>query len=134
LAAEKTEILINGIKSISDASNKITQWSLSVFGGSILCLIGSSYIHPADTKVRLIYLCFLFGWIFLGISLFSAKGIMGHVAASTYFVNREEDLIKTFKLCNKRFRIQLLYFNISLLVYAIWLVLYLFWWIFYHKI
>src|ERR1041385_3632063 len=62
--------LKEGLKGIADDSRTLTTWALTLIAGSILAIASTSYLRPANWKVRLIYLLFIPGWILCGISLF----------------------------------------------------------------
>ncbi|MDC6366614.1 MULTISPECIES: hypothetical protein [Flavobacteriaceae] len=122
--------IFNCIKSIESGANKISSWSLSVVGGSILTLLSESYIHPDNGLLKLPYLLFFFGWIFLAFSLYNAKEILGRSIAADLFKGRKDLLMPIFRKCNNQYKRQLMFFNLALLTFGIWLVVYLIWWIF----
>ncbi len=122
--------LFNCIKSIESSAGKISSWSLSVLGGSILTLLSDKYLHPENIELRLPYILFFIGWVFLAISLYNSKEILGRsIAAELYKVDKD-NLKPIFRKCNKLYKNQLMFFNLSLLAFGIWLVIYLSWWIF----
>ncbi len=125
-----SEKLFNCIKSIEAGSNKISTWSLSTVGGSLLAILSDSYLHPTTTKLKMIYLLFIVGWIFIGISIFNGKEIVGRTIASELYKNDVQQLTTIFTKCNTSYSRQLRFFNLGLLIFGIWLLFYLFWWIF----
>ena len=126
----KADKLFNCIKSIESGSSKISAWSLSIFGGSLLAILSDSYIHPTTTNLKMIYLIFILGWIFIGVSIFNGKEISGSAIASELHKDDLDQLAAIFKKCNSCYAKQLRFFNLALLVFGIWILLYLFWWIF----
>lgn len=52
------ERLFNCLKSIEAGSNKISTWSLSTLGGSILAILSTDYNAPKQPLFRLVYLLF----------------------------------------------------------------------------
>jgi hypothetical protein len=122
--------LFNCIKSIESGSNKISTWSLSILGGSLLAILSDSYLHPSKTQLKLVYLLFILGWTSIGISIFNGKEIIGRTIASELYKNDENQLVSIFTKCNNCYQRQLRYFNIGLFTFGIWLLLYLIWWIF----
>lgn len=124
------ERLFNCIKSIEAGSNKISTWSLSTIGGSLLALLSNEYLHPTAVKLKLIYLLFILGWIFIGISFYNGKNITSRTIASELHKNDKELLTTIFTDCNSFYSRQLLFFNIGLLIFGIWLILFLLWWVF----
>lgn len=126
----KSDKLFNCIKSIEAGSSKISTWTLSIVGGSLLAILSDSYIHPTESKLRAIYTLFIVGWALLGMALFYGKEILGSTIASELCRNNEDQLIPIFEKCNTAFEKQLRCFNMGLLIFGIWLFIYLIWWIF----
>src|SRR5882762_9632262 len=129
-ADKKADKLFNCIKSIEVGSNKISSWSLSTLGGSLLAILSDSYLHPTTAKFKMIYLLFILGWTFIGISIFNGKEISGRAIASELYKSDENQLTTIFTKCNTCYSRQLRFFNLGLLVFGIWQLLYLFWWVF----
>ncbi|MFQ5528586.1 MAG: hypothetical protein ACE5GX_20310 [Thermoanaerobaculia bacterium] len=70
------------IRAAAEHSQKLAGWALLVVGGSILVLLRSSYLRPAQKSMRRVYWLFLPGWILLAASIHSAVRISGrHLAA-----------------------------------------------------
>jgi glucan phosphoethanolaminetransferase (alkaline phosphatase superfamily) len=131
-----TDKLVNGkdllqaIKSISEGSNRIITWSLSVVGGTILIIVSSSYLHPATKELKLAYLLFFLGWIFLAFSINKGIVISGRSMAAEFYSGNDKMIRVIFEKTNNDFKCQLNLFKWALLVFAIWLILFLFWWVF----
>ena len=128
------ERLFNCIKAIKEGSNKISTWSLSTVGGSLLAVLSNEYTHPSESKLKLIYLLFVLGWLFIGISFYNGKNITSRVIASELNKNDKDLLENIFTYCNTFYSRQLRFFNLALLVFGIWLLLFLLWWVFGNSI
>lgn len=124
------ERLFNCIKSIEKGSSKISAWSLSIIGGSLLAILSNDYLHPSQPGLKMIYLLFIVGWIFIGKSFYNGKKIIGKSIATELNKNNKEALKATFEDCNEFYSRQLRFFNLGLLIFGIWLLLYLLWWVF----
>jgi hypothetical protein len=129
-ADTSVERLFNCIKSIEEGSNKISTWSLSTVGGSLLAILSNEYLHPPTAKLKMIYLLFILGWLFIGISFYNGKNITSRTIASELNKNNKELLTTIFTDCNTYYSRQLRFFNFALLVFGIWLLLFLLWWVF----
>lgn len=129
-ADTSAERLFNCIKSIEEGSNKISTWSLSTIGGSLLALLSNEYLHPSIVKLKMIYLLFILGWFFIGISIYNGKNIISRTIASELHKNDRKSLETIFTICNKHYSRQLRFFNLGLLIFGLWLLLFLLWWIF----
>ena len=126
--------LFNCIKSLESGSNRVSAWSLSVLGGSLLVILSNDYVHPENTNIKIAYLLFVIGWLFIGISFYNGKNIISRSIASE-LAKSDINLLKTiFTKCNSYYSRQLLFFNLALLVFGIWLLVFLFWWVFGTKL
>jgi hypothetical protein len=117
----------NGIQSIVAASTVFTTWSLSLIGGSILAILSTEYSKPLGKWAKLIYLLFLPGWIFLGLTInagdtISRRGVMAAIAP--------DRIPLIFEKMNQEFIRQIGFFHTGLFFLGLWLFLYLIWWIF----
>jgi hypothetical protein len=121
--------IIVGIKSIVDQSNVLSGWALAILGGSILILVSTSYIRPADKKIRLIYLLFIPGWFFLAYSMYFGDSISRQYIAAV-FTPDEQTLLTIGSNINREFARQLNNFGLGITVFVVWLAVYLCWWIF----
>lgn len=126
----KPGLYLQAIKSFEAGSSKLATWSLSVFGGSFLIIVGDSYLRPPDSHHRLAYLLFLVGWAFIGWSMYQGFKITRHTMVLDLHAVNEDALLSIFQKCNKSFANQLKWFQWGLLVFGVWLVLYLLWWIY----
>ena len=118
---------ISVIKSITESSNVLNEWSLSIIGGALAAILSTSYIKPVKKWWKLIYLLYLPGWFFLLFALkennyLNRRGLMATI--------QPKKLEKIVGLMNDHYLNQLDYFQYSLYCFCAWLVLYLIWWIF----
>jgi hypothetical protein len=125
---------LQAIKSVSEGSSKIITWSLSVLGGSILIIIGDSYIHPVTTPYKFIYLLFPIAWILLAISINSGINISRRSMAADFYSDNNEMLERIFIESNTDLKRQLDYFKSSLIIFSLWLLCFLLWWLFLMKL
>lgn len=124
---------INGMaekfKVITDNSQTLITWSLSIIGGSIIAIVGSSYSRPEGIRWRLLYLCFIPGWFFLARSIHKGHEISRRYIASI-FTKKQRTLDSIGRAINDCYSRQLFYFEKALIFFAIWLGFFLLWWIF----
>ncbi len=116
------------IRSVEQASNRISTWSLSVVGATFLAIFGKEY--ERIEAGRLIYLLFIPAWIAIGISLYHAKKVLGFTLGAELWRNNTDTLVRNFMDCNRHYGQQLRFFNIGLLVLGIWLLAFLALWVF----
>jgi len=128
----KKERFLKTIKAIAIGSSTISSWSLSVVGGSLLAVLSTSYIRPETVYLRLFYFLFVFGWIFIAISIYHGVNISGRSMAADFFSEDNKMLEDIFSKSNSDYKNQLAYFKKALFVFGIWLMLYLLWWIFFY--
>ncbi len=121
---------LQSIKSISEGSNKIITWSLSIVGGTILIILSDSYLHPSTRNLKLVYSLFLLGWILIALSINKGIIISGRSMAGELYSENNEMLKQIFEKSNTDFKHQLNLFKWALLVFGLWLILFLCWWIF----
>lgn len=126
---DNSERLYNCLKSIELGSNRVITWSLSVLGGTLLVILNRDYLVPQKDSLKLVYLLFIVGWYFLGISIYYGNNITGTAMSSELHRGREADLLDMFKLSNSNYQKQIRYFNLALAIFGVWLLLYIIWWI-----
>jgi hypothetical protein len=131
----RPKVMRDGFKVMADNSQTLIGWCLAIFGATILALISSSYIRPPNKDVRLIYLLFIPGWIFIGFSAYCGNLLARYyMVAIQKFSPKESELI--LKLRDAGWYIdfaygkQLLFLQIGLIVFAVWILIFLVWWIF----
>ncbi|WP_436515413.1 hypothetical protein [Ekhidna sp. To15] len=119
--------LLETIGSIEQGSSRITTWSLSVIGGSLIVFMNGEYVQPKEEYFKYSYLLFVIGWILLAISISYSKRITGRKMAATLNVNDIKDLKKILIKVNIQYSNQILCFNWALVIYGLWLILYFVW-------
>lgn len=128
-ASQPEKKLFEAIKAYESGSSKLTTWSLSIIGGSLVIITGSSYFRPLSLECRYFYFLFIVGWIFMGISLYFAFLITRRSMVKDIYTSNADFLASILQGCNTAFKWQLRFFQWSLLSFGIWLILYLVWWI-----
>jgi hypothetical protein len=78
--------------------------------------------------MRYIYLLYIPGWLFLGLSIYYGEKISRRFMAAKLVP--KENLSKIAKLVSQDFGNQRLMLEIGLLIFALWLVAFLIWWVF----
>jgi len=78
--------------------------------------------------VRLIYLLFVPGWLFLALSIYSGTRVQG-VYLAALFVSHPDSRSLKFTI-NSDFADQIHNLRYGLLCFSLWLLVYLLWWIF----
>lgn len=122
--------LLETIDSVEQGSSRITSWSLSVIGGSMIVFMNEEYVQPKEDFFKYSYLLFLLGWILLAISISYSKLITGRKMAATLNVNDTRNLKSIFLKVNEHHASQLWCFNWALGIFGFWLILYFIWRIF----
>ena len=117
-----------GLELVSNGSSVLVTWSLALVAGSVATIVSTSYLRPMNRSMRYIYLLFIPGWFFLGLSIYYGEKISRRYMAAKFVP--EENLLKILKLVNQDFGNQRLMLEIGLLVFALWLVTFLLWWVF----
>ena len=118
---------LNIVKSISESSNLINNWALSILGATLVAILSTSYIKPVGKFWKLIYLLYIPGWYFLYISLgandsLNRRGLMAQI--------KPERLEEIIDKMNDDFYSQIQNFRYAVGCFCIWLILYLIWFIF----
>jgi hypothetical protein len=123
--------LREGFKSVSEGSNILLTWGLAIIAGSIITIVSTSYLRPFDRKIRLIYLLFIPGWIFVALSVYFGNHIARRYIAGMIVVNKD-----TLRLIESRmlddYGSQLTLLQTGLVFFSLWLFSFLLWWIFGH--
>lgn len=122
--------LYETIESIEQGSSRVTAWSLSVIGGSLIVFMNGEYIQPKEDFFKYFYLLFVLGWLLLAISISYNKRITGRKMAAILNVNDTKSLKKIFLKVNSQYASQLRCFNWALGIFGFWLTLYFTWRIF----
>jgi hypothetical protein len=114
---------------MADGSSTLVGWGLTIIAASIITIVSTSYLRPSNKKIRLIYLLFIPGWMFIGLSIYFGNKISRRYIASM-LVPRTDIIHEIGNKINTEFSSQLLWFQVGLIFFSIWLLLFLLWWIF----
>ena len=125
---KSSEKLFNSINSYEAGSSKLTTWSLSIVGGSLLMIVNNSYFRPPESDGRYFYFLFVAGWLLIGMSLYHSFSITRRAMVKDLYKDDFVQLTKILYKCNAGFKWQLRFFQWGLLVFGIWLVIYLICW------
>jgi small-conductance mechanosensitive channel len=117
-----------GLEQINNGSAGLVTWALALVAGSVATIVSTSYLRSMNRVIRCIYLLFIPGWLFLGLSIYYGERISRRFMASKLVP--EENLHKIAKMVNQDFANQRLLLEIGLLIFALWLVIFLIWWVF----
>lgn len=120
---------VSALKIIADNSQTLITWSLSIIAGSVIAVVGTSYLRPEHLYLRIIYLLFIPGWSFLALSIHKGHKISRHYIASI-FSQQQDILIEIGRSINTCYKKQINYFEKALIFFAIWIVIFLLGWIF----
>lgn len=122
---------MDAIKAVADSAQIHITWALSIIGGTVAMILGTSHLRPQLKWVRFAYLLFIPGWILLGISiLYGDKVSRGHIAAKFVSSKQIRDIAKTM---NANYEIQQSTLMVGTAIFLLWLILYLIWWIFFRQ-
>ncbi len=120
--------LLDAMKWAAEGSSTMVTWALSTIGGSIAAIVSTSYLRPANERIRLIYLLYLPGWMCLGVSIHCGNVLARrHIAA--HFVPSPQ-LQRIADLMNHDYLYQQSLLAIGLGVFGVWLTCFLLWWVF----
>ena len=121
------EEILKAFLAISEQSKTLQTWSLSILGGSIAVILGSSYIRPVYPRIRWIYFLFIPGWVFLVISIYYGHDISRNYITALFI---KENLLQGVEdKLGSSFLSQIQFFGYGLITFSVWLVIYIFWWI-----
>jgi len=118
---------IEGLEGIVLNSERLTYWSVGIITGSFLILTSSEYIRPITRRLRLSYILFIPGWIYLGLSLKCGTEITDQMVFAKFNKQNEAFLIEVFTQMNRGFLEQRHYFYIGLAFFGAWLSCYVIW-------
>jgi hypothetical protein len=120
------------LKTIADYSKQLELWASTIFAGSVLTILSTSYAKPKTLKGKLIYLIFIPSWLSVGISIYYSDYIQRLMLGSLFFDDKQE-IIEAFYKMHDSFRLQQSCFYFALFSFGSWLLTYLAWWIFVEK-
>ena len=116
------------LKIIADSAQVHVTWALSILGGTIAAIIGTSYLSPQKKKLRMWYLLFIPGWILLALSIYYCDKISRRNIAAGFVP--EEKLLDIVRAMTSDYQFQQLFFFAAIIVFVLWLLVYLIWWVF----
>lgn len=114
---------------MAEESQTLTGWGLAIIGASIIGIASTSYLRPPSRRVRLIYLLFIPGWLFIAISVYNGNKVSGHHSAAV-FARKREVLVKAGELMNIQVDHQITHLQWGLAFFGVWLLVFALWWIF----
>ena len=117
---------LDAVKEITNSSNTIVTWSMSIIGASLLAIFSTSYIKPVGKWAKLIYLIFIPGWIY-----FACDINVGNIIARRQIiaVMSPERIPFILNKMNDEYAQQLDAFRTGLIYFGIWLFLFLLLWV-----
>lgn len=121
--------LREGLKAIADESRTLVGWGLALIGASVIAIASTSYFRPLNLKVRLIYLLFIPGWFFIGLSARNGESVSRRFAAAGFAQDRGT-LLQIGNFINEEFGNQLTYLQWGVGFFSLWLFMFILWWIF----
>lgn len=116
------------LKQVVDSSSQLTNLALAILGGTVAAVISSSYVRPAVTRLRLIYLLFAPGWISIALSLRAADELLrGYLA---FLMTPNQLSLSIASEINDAFISQRRWLFWAVIFFMLWLFAYLYLWIF----
>lgn len=121
-----------GLNEIADASSQLTTWALTMLGGSVAVVIGSSHYSPASRRFRSFYFLLAPAWVFMLLSVHSGNDLSRSYLAALFTKGAAQD--EAFNQINADFQAQLDYLFYGVIVFALWLAAYLIWWVLFRGV
>lgn len=121
--------IVAGLKALAEASEKLSDWTLLILGGTFLVLLGTSYRRPTSRFVRLFYVLFPVAWLLLGVSFYEGFVLRRYHVALQLREQKAAAVNEALHGMNDAFAIQIDTFLWGLVPLAIWLLIYTVWWI-----
>ena len=90
-----------GLEQINNGSAGLVTWALAIVAGSVATIVSTSYLRPMNRAMRCIYLLFIPGWLFLGLSIYYGERISRRLMAAKLVP--KENLQEIAKLVNLDF-------------------------------
>ena len=122
------KFLHDGISAMSAGATTLTGWCLAILGGTVAGVVAGEFLRPA-AKIRLVYLLFIPGWAFLGISMWYGDKVTRRQSAAG-FTDDHDRLREIAASMNSEYAAERQFFEFALLAFGCWLVCILLWWIF----
>jgi hypothetical protein len=124
-------LITDGMSALAGGASTLTGWSLTIMGATVAGIVAGDFLRPT-AKLRYIYLLFLPGWAFLGISIWYGDKVARRLAAAA-FTKKPEVLEKIGDAMNSDYVQQRLFFQLALAIFGLWLFCLLIWWVFAKK-
>jgi len=121
---------MEAIKVVAEITQVHITWALSIIGGTIATILGTSYMSPQMKSFRMIYLLFIPGWALLSISIYYGDLVSRRYIAAGFVAN--EQLRDILRAMNTDYEMQQWTLFAAIVVLTIWLISYLVWWIFFR--
>jgi hypothetical protein len=115
---------VDGMRIAIDLSQRWSQWSVLVFGGSLALVLSTSYRRPRPKWTRWSYLLYLPGWALLAVSIH--EGSQAQRALAAYVLTRNSESIR---FLNDSLMSQLTMMQWGFLAFASWMFIFLVCWI-----
>jgi hypothetical protein len=122
------KFLQDGMSAVSTGATTLSGWSLTILGATVAGVVAGHFLRPSPT-VRRIYLLFIPGWVFLGISIWYGDSVMRRLAAAA-FTEDHKMLSEIAQSINSDYAAQRSWFSLALLIFGFWLAIFLLWWVF----
>ena len=121
------KLLQEGMSALSAASTTLTGWCLGILGATVAGIGAGDFLRPG-TSVRRIYLLFIPGWVFLGVSIWYGDKVMRRLGAAA-FMKDQATLGTIAESMNSDYTAQRGWFECALLIFGLWLAIILVWWV-----
>ncbi len=122
------KFLQDGMSAMSAGATTVTGWSLTILGATVAGIVAGNFLRPSAI-VRGIYLLFIPGWTFLGVSISYGDKVTRRLAAAAFTEDRTA-LGQIAAAMNSDYAAQRGWFYLALLIFGLWLALFLLWWVF----
>jgi len=122
------KFLQDGMSAMSASATTLTGWSLTILGATIAGIVAGHFLRPSAT-VRWIYLLFVPGCAFLGVSIWYGDKVARRLAAAG-FTDDHAKLREIAASMNSDYSAQRGWFDSSLIIFGLWLITFLIWWVF----
>ena len=115
------------LTAISENATHHNTWALSIFGGTLLTIVGTSHVSPVNSCARLFYLLFVPAWYFLGQSVYYGDKVQRHIISALML--SDDYTGDVHAQINRDFARQLDSIYSAGVFLALWLAIYTVWWI-----
>ena len=116
------------MEKVAGSSESLSTLALASGGTAVLAIISTSYHRPKSLLQRLPYLCFIPGWVFFALSIYSAHQIERSYLAALHV---DPSLHSSIAMeINDVYADQMSYFLYGISFFSAWLLLFTAIWIF----